>query len=304
MIPSCPSCGAPETKRLGPIAPGTSFAGRALSDPTAGGHLYSCPSCSLWFRWPQMCPERLAELYQNVPEGHWAAPPDDREDWNLARRWLDDHLSGGRILDVGCFDGRFLAQMDESWERCGIEINARAAAVAERRGVKVIASDAESLDDLPQTFDAITAFDVFEHVRDPRKVLELLSGALKPGGAVIIATGNTQAPSWRLMQHRYWYCAIPEHLSFLGEEWARGAAEALDLEVRFVERYSHEFDRSRLRWLQQALLSMMLKFAPRLFGALRASGFGEIDVRGRDELKTYPPSWTAAKDHFLVVLTR
>lgn len=300
----CPSCRSSNVYRLGQLAPGLSFAGRELAEPLPGGELFACRSCALWFRWPQPTAVELESLYQDAAEGHWAAAASNRRDWVEARAWISEHVKGGKILDVGCFDGRFLEFMNADWEPYGIEINENAAQEARRRSVRIVADDVATLSNVEEEFDVITAFDVIEHVSDPFRMLKTLVESLRPGGAILVATGNTQAPSWRLMKHQYWYCTIPEHLSFVGEEWARRAAARLDLEIRLMKRYSHDSDRSFIRVARQGALSLLLKFAPGVFSTLRGWGFGEIKAAGRDDLKTYPPVWWAAKDHILLIFTR
>src|SRR5690348_16731056 len=78
---------------------------------------------------------------------------------------------GKRVLDVGCLGGKIssliMSQNNEVW---GVEVNPAAAAVAERRGVKVKVADVE--DGLPfesASFDVVNAGEILEHLYDTTK---------------------------------------------------------------------------------------------------------------------------------------
>lgn len=222
----------------------------------------------------------------------------------MAVQYLETHYGAGTVLDVGCFDGAFLERLGVGWDRYGIEINEAAGRRAEARGVQIVAREAKALCRLGQRFDAIVAFDLAEHVRDPRALLAQMVQRLTPGGAILLGTGNTQAPSWRLMGSRYWYCAIPEHLAFIGEAWCRTSAAALGLNLVLVERYSHARSRRPLQVASEVGKNLAYRFAPTLFGTLRARGWGGIDVAKAEALKSYPPAWMTARDHLIAVFQK
>ena len=302
--PRCPSCDGGDLADRGAIPPGPSFAGRVLDEPLPGGRLYACRACHLAFRHPQPSRAELAALYQGAAPGHWEYAPERRRDWAAAAAYLKAHYGGGAVLDVGCFDGAFLERLGAGWDRYGIELNGAAARRAAARGVAVLAREAEALSSLDRSFDAVVAFDLAEHVRDPRALLAQMARRLRPGGAVLIGSGNAEAPSWRLMGSRYWYCAIPEHLAFIGERWCRTSAEVLGLDLVSIERYAHARSRRPLQVASEAGKNLAYRLAPGLFGALRARGWGGIDVSEAEALKDHPPTWMTAKDHLLAVFRK
>jgi SAM-dependent methyltransferase len=62
-------------------------------------------------------------------------------------------------------------------------------------------------------FDIITCIEVIEHVAYPWDVIELLAHCLKPGGLLILTTGNLDCPLAKLHGIHFSYC-IPEiHVS-------------------------------------------------------------------------------------------
>ena len=302
--PLCPSCASGDLACVGAIAPGFAFAGRLLDAPLPGGHLYACRSCHLRFRSPLLPKATLDALYRDAAPGQWQYDPEGRRDWTITARYLEERYGGGAVLDVGCFDGAFLERLGAGWDRFGIEINEDAVRRARARGADVLATDVEALGELTQTFDAVVAFDLAEHVPDPRALLERMAARLKPGGVVILGTGNTQAPSWRLMGSRYWYCSIPEHLAFIGEAWCRTSAEALGLSLVLLRRYSHAPVRPFSKRASELGKNLLCRFAPGAFGALRTRGWGGIDVSADEGLRRYPPEWMTAKDHLIAIFEK
>jgi 2-polyprenyl-3-methyl-5-hydroxy-6-metoxy-1,4-benzoquinol methylase len=108
-------------------------------------------------------------------------------------RLLQAHSPGpGRILDVGCSGGFFLkAAQDAGWQVEGVELNPATAAVARRTlGAEVHNLPLEKCPLPEEGFEAITAWDVIEHLSDPRVLLEAAWRALKPGGLLGLSTPN------------------------------------------------------------------------------------------------------------------
>jgi SAM-dependent methyltransferase len=246
----------------------------------------------------------LDDLYRDGSPEAWQYEPGDRSDWSLSWQ-IARALPPGRALDVGCFDGSFLAGLPEGWTRFGIEPNPAAADRARRHDVTVLA---ETFDEIhareTERFDLITAFDLVEHLPVPNELFAFAAATLNPGGLLIIGTGDTDAPSWRLMRAEYWYCAIPEHLSFINERWIRHAAENTGLSVDRLERYTHQPRASVARRTFEVAANLAHRLSPRITGVLRSAGFGGMDVRADANLKQFPPLWMSARDHILAVLRK
>lgn len=301
----CPSCNSNELIWIGKIPSANCFAGKILDQPLPGGNLYRCSSCHFYFRWPRLQKEQLDILYQEGNINNWQYEYKNRKDWQIAAQWLNTKLRQGRVLDTGCFDGRFLTYLGNNWNRYGIEICEIAARNAEKQGIHIIAKDFTEIDQLSIQFDAVVAFDIVEHVEDPRYFLKQLARVTRPDGTIIIATGNSGAPSWKFMSSRYWYCTIAEHISFINEKWCYVAAYALNLDIEHIERFSHiGRNRTFLRIILDLTKNILYKLFPDAFGRLRLIGFGGIDVKKHKELKQHPPNWASAKDHLIIIFKK
>lgn len=297
----CPSCYCDTVVSLGKIPSARVFAGRALDAPISGGGLFRCSSCHLGFRDPRLSKEQLDALYREGNSDTWSVSDASvRNDWKIARRWVWNNLESGNVLDVGCFDGTFLASLGGNYQTSGIEIHTVAARRAEKAGAKIVARDLHQLNGTAALYDMVTSFDVIEHVADPRTFLSRLASCVKQNGHLIISSGNMDAWSWRLMGGRYWYCTIPEHISFVSPNWCRSVARELDLKILEVAYFSHT-RASPIRKTVQFLKNVGYRIAPRFSGYLRTKGIGKMPVLNHAELRDSPPNWIASRDHFLVV---
>jgi SAM-dependent methyltransferase len=141
---------------------------------------------------------------------------------NAVRAWpaLKNHLGArlpesGRLLDVGCSSGAFLATArDDGWSVVGTEQAEFAAQRArEEHGVTVFTGSLLPPEDAGQ-FDLITAWHVLEHLVDPLDALRSLRDRLASNGTLFI-----DVPSWgsigrRVRRERWAQLTPPEHLNF------------------------------------------------------------------------------------------
>lgn len=108
---------------------------------------------------------------------------------NLARRRARRDLAGvtGRILEVGCGQGRFLralcsADASRHGHGCDIDRGALVAARALGDGHAYLQASANHLPYGDATFDVVLVFDVLEHLADPQAGLAEVARVLRPGG--------------------------------------------------------------------------------------------------------------------------
>lgn len=144
--------------------------------------------------------------------------------------------SSGILLDVGCGRGD-LAQswVDSGWDVVGIEPSAAAAAVARRRGAKVLDGTLSTVSLPAGKMDAAVFRHSLEHVVDPQHDLRRVHEALRPGGRLAIVV-----PNWDSWQRRafneYWFpLELPRHrthFSATGLSSALAASGFAEIEIR------------------------------------------------------------------------
>jgi len=147
--------------------------------------------------------------------------------------------AGGRLLDVGCGTGHFLALARErGYEVLGLE----PAAVPARYARDVLRLPVEPRDitgaDFPaERFAVITAWDVIEHLADPREMLRRCVVWLRPGGVLALRFPSS---TWQRLKavllHRLLRLDRPVfaptiHLYFFDEQTFSRLARQAGLEV-------------------------------------------------------------------------
>lgn len=285
--------------RLGRIPDAVVFGGQRLDHSIPGGILWRCRACGLLFKFPHLGKDELDALYLRVGAGAWDTVGVKRIDWNLAYRYLADRPPAD-ILDVGCFDGRFLQGLGGAWRRSGVEINAAAADRAAAAGITIAGHDFSALAGRDGSFSVITAFDVIEHVLDPRAFLDACRRALRVEGLLILATGNAHSWPWRLHGPRSLYCICAEHVSFLTPAWLTRTAATSGWKMRQLQYYR----RTSVPWtrnVRDVSANLVYALAPRIIERLRVAGWGRSTDR---RTALYPPQWPSARDHMFAVLAR
>jgi SAM-dependent methyltransferase len=195
--------------------------------------------------------ERLYSDGYAAERGHGEDPAVEEAKRRTFRRWLPEppHAGGRRLLDVGCSTGAALeVARGLGWEIHGIDLAAESIEAARARlpGADLRAGDPARAGFPPESFQAITLFDVLEHFPDPRAALEEIHGLLVPGGALVGITPDAGSLSARLLGSR-WFHFIEEHLYYFDrrnirrlleesgfdEVRIRGARKCISLEMAY-----------------------------------------------------------------------
>jgi len=105
---------------------------------------------------------------------------------------LESLPPGQRVLEIGCGDGLFLAMLKRAGHRAvGLEINAEAIRAGTAAGLDIRHATIEQFAaTCPESFDVICAFQVLEHVTDPRSFIDSALRCLRDDGLAIFAVPN------------------------------------------------------------------------------------------------------------------
>ena len=163
-----------------------------------GYRLVRCRSCGLLYIENPPSSEELRAHYSFAAGYHKGLAADgadvvvhaDEARANLSV--LNQNAQSGRLLDIGCSTGLFLAvALQAGWDARGLEYSADSARVArERHGLEVEQGELLSGRYAPALFDVVTMWDVIEHMPDPRAALRVVHEILKPGGLFVAKTPN------------------------------------------------------------------------------------------------------------------
>ena len=301
----CRGCGGECLSNLGVCAPSAwQIEYRWRQDP---GQLYRCKSCFLVQRFPVPSDAELKEMYQETPATEWAYPFEDNAAWVQARKLLlqrFEHREPPSVLDIGCHTGLFLQGLPETWRRHGIEGGFEPSRIASSTNrVTIIADRLESdLSSWHGKFDAVTMFDVAEHLLDPLHGILRASALLKPGGVLLLSTANFDSWPLRWLRGQHWYLQTPQHLSGLSPSFVAQVARKHRLRVLDVRRTPHKLASLRERTQDTIKLTY--------WGMRQRGGMYRIPQRilhgvpGLGHLRhMVSPPWTMSlRDHFLAML--
>jgi len=156
---------------------------------------------------------------------------------DLVRRWAGP--SGGvgrRVLEVGGGDGFFAALLQaEGFEVTLIDPAPKACRVARERGIaRVIEGYLDDQTFSGETFDAVVARHVLEHVTRPIDFLSLLNRHLRPGGQLLVEIPNLDG----IVHNRRFQDFYAEHLSYFDPRSLTAALVGAGFEV--LETYTIE----------------------------------------------------------------
>lgn len=183
------------------------------------GCLMRCPECGQLVS--QCSKERywqsMAEF--NTPQGTSPTPDSVERRSQQSRKWLGkiqkllglppEHI---RLLDVGCSSGAFLDTASRLGFRAeGVEPAAQAAQNALKARLKVFSGTLEDAHFPDTSFDAVTLFEVIEHLMSPLELLKECRRILKPEGIMLMGTGNTASWTASFMKSHWQYFHIEHH---------------------------------------------------------------------------------------------
>ena len=259
-------------------------------------HLYRCGRCSfLWVPEGVSRDTRGRSIYDNDPSVFFADGSaeyylDDtaRDAARAKLDWIMRFVPHGKLLDVGANVGQFVAAAADCFDATGLEPSMPAVQWA-RQHLHAPVEVGSVYDDRPDwtaRFDAVTLFDVIEHVPSPASALERCRTYLRPGGHLFVTTPDAGSLAARLLGRHWYYIDLKEHIALFNR---RNLARLLEscgfqvVETRTIGRcYRFSYIERRLAYLasQGSILlsvahaaALPLRLAPRLTLPLN---FGDV----------------------------
>ena len=199
-------------------------------------HVYRCLSCGLGFLDPRPSREDVENLYskeyftEQYDKGVDPNTRDFKKRLNLEAhriRFFRGLRRQGRVLDIGCGNGYFLAACRyKGYEVQGIDVSDWAIQYATQKlGILAHAGEINTVTLSPQSFDIITMWHFLEHTRDPRQTILKVKNWMKKDGIMIIDVPNYESTDarknwknwigWQLPYHFYHF--NPKALKILVE---------------------------------------------------------------------------------------
>ncbi|MBL8701552.1 MAG: class I SAM-dependent methyltransferase [Alphaproteobacteria bacterium] len=225
---ACLLCGADHWDVVEPVVRDNRFAS------PGEWRVRACKSCGLWQTDPLPTDAQLIELYER--HYNFGGEGETGSTWAKLRAAffasplyrlllaVDGDVSfhtlrgAGRLLDVGCNEGRGLEiYAGNGFEAEGLELNRVAADAARNKGFVVYGVPIEELQ--PRApYDVVVLSNVLEHALDPRAMLAAIRRHLAPGGRLCLSLPNA-ASALRARFGKDWInWHVPFHITHFSAE--------------------------------------------------------------------------------------
>ncbi|PWU18845.1 MAG: methyltransferase type 11 [Candidatus Rokuibacteriota bacterium] len=184
---------------------------------------------------------RIEEIEAAYRRHHDASRPDDfvfcePERSALFRAWLGRDR---RILDLGCRTGALLRSYRGGNEVVGVDVDRQALAQAAELGIETVWADLdEPLPFEDDSFDAVVAGELLEHLRFPERLIGESRRVLRPNGLLVGSVPNSYRLKSRvrfLLGRPPEFADDPTHLHiFSGDDVRRLLAGFEDVELHYL----------------------------------------------------------------------
>ena len=188
--------------------------------------LVKCNNCKAYFLSPNPNAEQLLKAYD---DSYYGGSEDDEKfegfvekglnyfRYKRAKQIAELTQNKGRVLDVGCGNGRFLELLSKigKIEIFGTEMSGSSARRAARiKNINLKIGELEATTFSKEYFDVITLFHVFEHIQEPVKYLEIIDNILKKDAYLVMSFPNIDSWQAKLFKGRWLHLDPPRHLFF------------------------------------------------------------------------------------------
>ena len=126
------------------------------------------------------------------------------------------HKSHGHLLEIGCAFGYFLQIASKNFRTYGVDLNHQITKLAKRNSPdsQIFTGDLTKIRFKKEFFDVICMFDTIEHLKNPGAYLTKVYALLKPGGIIVIETGDIGSWLARIQGDKWRLITPPTHLNY------------------------------------------------------------------------------------------
>ncbi len=173
----CPVCGSIRSKNVFELTDFQFYCDSAEVPKRLNVRDDFCLDCFAVYMNPCFTPYGFSVLAAEAGRSYGSSEgrPDEQIGWLNERALL---APGARVLDIGCFDGAFLARLPSHTRKFGVDIDApaieRARAVHAEKSIHFTVGDFETFEFNEEAPDTITVLMVLEHLPRPTEVLRKL----------------------------------------------------------------------------------------------------------------------------------
>jgi SAM-dependent methyltransferase/ribosomal protein S27E len=205
----------------------------------------TCQKCSTLFINPRPPFSVLKEFYSNSPStSYWVneffMPTVEARREKIFKpraQYLNETFSKNErkiVGDIGAGFGLFLEELKKispEEKYIAIEPSIEMAGICKKKGIEVIESVLEEVQDHDNTFDVLTAFELFEHLYNPQEFLIKCRSLLKKGGRLVFTTLNGKGFDISVLWENSKSISPPHHLNFFNPYSVQLLLEKCNFEI-------------------------------------------------------------------------
>lgn len=224
-----------------------------------GFNIVKCKKCSLIYINPRLKFNQLKSIYNNTYfknrafkdfkyalygyENYLSEKKDIIDTFARRLRIIERYKKPGKLLDIGCALGFFLELASKrGWKSYGIEVSKAAADYAKKNKHSVFNGTLEEASYKKESFDAVTIFDVIEHLPNPKKTVLQIKKLLKPKGIIAVTTPNIGSLAAKVLGSGWEEIKrVREHTYFFSDKTLRELLESAGFKVLKTETAGRHF---------------------------------------------------------------
>ncbi len=220
----------------------------------SGYSIVQCVRCDLVYVNPRLKESELHDIYNEsyyrnpafrgkqttfYGYGEYIKEKDDiRATFQRRLKWINKFSKKGKLLDIGCATGFFLELATEhGWKVQGLELAKFAHEYATKKlKLPVLNKTLEDAKFKEESFEAVSLFDVVEHLPNPKSTVKEVHRVLKKGGVFAITTPNIGSLVAKMLGKNWEEVRrVREHIYFFSEKTLKRMLEESGFEVLRVE---------------------------------------------------------------------
>ena len=258
-------------------------------------NLVKCSECGLIYINPQLSEDELADYYDvdyyGINNKRFSGIIERliRLKRNIRAEVISRFTEKGKILDIGCGRGLFLDEMrGRGWDTYGTEISETAAKYArEVLGPNISIGELDQHRFPDSHFNAVSIYNVLEHVSHPADIMLEIRRILKPGGILVVALPNIDSWQAKIFRMRWFHLDLPRHNFHFSPETLAKLLPPEHWDTVRTKRLSLEF--GPFGWIQSAL-NVIFGNENMLYEILKEKTSGRLRIYARNRFKFF--RWT------------
>lgn len=239
-VSACPICSSQNTKELYPAdieLKKLTFTYEFTPESKKTFRTFRCLNCTHVFCSPT--PKNIYKNYNDVIDKEYLRHSQSRIlSAEAVLRVLSKHKPSGRLLDIGCATGDFLvAAKHRGYTVEGLELSRWSSEIAKKKGINIYKKSLKLLaNQFSKRYDIVTLWGVIEHFENPKEEMRYINHLLKPGGLLLLWTGDVDGSISRILGRRWWYWQ-GQHIQYFTRKSLNYLAKLNGLEHISTKRY-------------------------------------------------------------------